>query len=58
MKGEIEIRHTHNDTDTHVELELYIDDDFCGNFVVAKKKLDWFMLRVKKGFECEMTYVK
>lgn len=46
----IEVRRTYEDSDTHAELAIYIDGDFCGDFVVTETKLESFFTGLEKGF--------
>ena len=49
---------THEDTGTHAELALYIDGDFCGNFVVPRSKLSSFFDHMARGFGDKLSYRK
>lgn len=52
----IELELTHEDTDTHRELALHIDGDFCGDFVVPEKELEYFIQCMGKGFGDKLVY--
>jgi len=54
----IEIERTHEDTDTHAELAIYIDADFCGDFVVPKEEIEHFVEGMSKGFGDKLVYSK
>ena len=53
---QIEVRRTYENINTHGEFALYIDDEVCGDFVIADEKIDSFLQHMIKGFENKFIY--